>query len=314
MPAPSEEIERHAARWARDPKSRAFAQLADAYRKEGFLDEAIEICLQGLKDHPTYVSARIVLGRAYLEKGELDRAEGEFLRVLELDPENLLAHRLLGEIYLQQGRQAEARKCYEEVQRLNPFDREVKELLHTLPTAPTTPSLTGSEPGAIEVQPHLLTLSPPPPEEDSGGSVPEGSREIQDSLEGIPLSETLADLYIQQGLLDEAAALYRKLLEEDPSKEHLKRKLEALGELRRLPEDLSPARELLASRPGREEKPGGQGDRQWSEEVQEELVATMSPEIPQPREAPSGAEQRLLVIFEEWLEELRRLKAIRQRS
>lgn len=301
MPAPSEEIERHAARWARDPKSRAFAQLADAYRKEGFLDEAIEICLQGLKDHPTYVSARVVLGRAYLEKGELDRAEGEFLKVIELDSENLLAHRLLGEIYLQQGRQAEARKCYDEVLRLNPFDREVKELLHTLPPAPT-PSLTGPEPGPKEVQ----------PEEESAGGVLEGSRDPQDALEGIPLSETLADLYIQQGLLEEAAHLYRKLLEEDPSKEYLKRKLEALGELRRLHEDLAPARELLTSKS--EEEPGGREDRQRAEGVQEEPVAAVGPEIPQPREAPSGFEQRLLIIFEEWLEELQRLKALRQRS
>jgi len=297
MPAPSEEIERHAARWARDPKSRAFAQLADAYRKEGFLDEAIEICLQGLKDHPTYVSARVVLGRAYLEKGELDRAEGEFLRVLELDPENLLAHRLLGEIYLQQGREVEARKCYEEVLRLNPFDREVKELLHALPTPPMPLSLTGSESDSVEAQPSSLPIEATEepvaagglPEGESVGAVLEGSRDAHDSLEGIPLSETLADLYIQQGLLDEAAHLYQKLLEEDPSKEHLKRKLEVLGELRRLHEDLSPDREPLTSK-------------------------SEGPELSRPREAPSGSEQRLLVIFEEWLEELRRLKALRQRS
>ncbi|MFN3476328.1 MAG: tetratricopeptide repeat protein, partial [Candidatus Methylomirabilales bacterium] len=80
------EIERHQAKLAKDPTSRAFAQLADAYRKEGLLDEAISICLKGLEQHPNYPSAHVVLGRAYLEKGALQEAEAEFLKVIELTP------------------------------------------------------------------------------------------------------------------------------------------------------------------------------------------------------------------------------------
>ena len=63
------EIEKYHEKWRKDPTSRVFAQLADAYRKTGMLDEAIEVCVEGLKVHPSYNSARVVLGRAYLEKG-----------------------------------------------------------------------------------------------------------------------------------------------------------------------------------------------------------------------------------------------------
>ena len=105
-PDRSSEIERHAAKLEKDPQSRIFAQLADAYRKEGLLDEAIRICRDGLAAHPTYVSGRVVLGRALLEQGALEEAEAEFRRVLELAPDNLLALRTLGEI--QQRRRADA--------------------------------------------------------------------------------------------------------------------------------------------------------------------------------------------------------------
>src|SRR2546422_8119942 len=40
-------------------RSRNFAPLADAYRKAGLIDNAIDLCQNGLKLHPDYVSAYI---------------------------------------------------------------------------------------------------------------------------------------------------------------------------------------------------------------------------------------------------------------
>ena len=59
-----EELEK---RLAADPNSRMFVQLAEEYRKQGLLENAIEICEQGLTKHPQYPSARVALGRALLE-------------------------------------------------------------------------------------------------------------------------------------------------------------------------------------------------------------------------------------------------------
>ena len=92
------EIEKLEKRWAENPKGRNFAPLADAYRKAGELDRAIELCKSGLERHPDYVSAHIVYGRCLVDQKQ-DRAAGEvFQKVLTLDPENILALRVLAEI------------------------------------------------------------------------------------------------------------------------------------------------------------------------------------------------------------------------
>ncbi len=87
-----------------NPDSLIFAPLADAYRKNGGLEEAFKICKKGLEKHPNYTSARVVLGRIYQEQEKIDQAANEFKKVLETDPENLMAHSLLGAIYVARGR------------------------------------------------------------------------------------------------------------------------------------------------------------------------------------------------------------------
>ena len=46
---------------------RLVAQLADTYRKDGLLEEAIRVCRDALAAHPTYVGARVVLARALMD-------------------------------------------------------------------------------------------------------------------------------------------------------------------------------------------------------------------------------------------------------
>lgn len=82
-----------------DPASIAFAALADEYLRAGRLDDAIATCLLGLKRHPSYLSARVTLGRALMDAGRLDDAEAEFELVLQAAPENLSAVRGLAEIH-----------------------------------------------------------------------------------------------------------------------------------------------------------------------------------------------------------------------
>ena len=83
-----------------NPESLVFAPLADAYRKQGNLEEAFNVCKRGLEKHPTYTSARVVLGRIFQENGKTEEAVSEFKKVLELDSENLMAHSLLGSIFM----------------------------------------------------------------------------------------------------------------------------------------------------------------------------------------------------------------------
>ena len=98
------EIEKLEKRWAENPKGRNFAPLADAYRKAGELDRALELCQAGLELHPDYVSAHIVHARCLIDQKNDARASEVFQRVLALDPENVLALKILAEIAERGGR------------------------------------------------------------------------------------------------------------------------------------------------------------------------------------------------------------------
>lgn len=96
--AHTSEIEKLEQRWRDNPQSRHFAPLADAYRKTGQFDRAIEVLTAGLEHHPAYASAHIVLGRTRMDMEQPVEAEAAFRRVLELDGENVIAIRALAEI------------------------------------------------------------------------------------------------------------------------------------------------------------------------------------------------------------------------
>ena len=82
-----------------DPASVAFAALAEEFRRAGSYHDAIETCRTGLQRHPSYISARVTLGRALIETGEYDAARAELEIVLKAAPENLAAIRAMADIH-----------------------------------------------------------------------------------------------------------------------------------------------------------------------------------------------------------------------
>jgi predicted Zn-dependent protease len=133
-----EELKR---RVQRDPASISFAALAEEYRRLGMYAEAIEASRAGLQRHPSYISARVTLGRALIEVGEFDEASTELEQVLRSAPENLAAIRALADIHRRRG--------------------EVPDADHYQATLPTpAPS---SPPPRIAVQSAPVVVDPEPP-------------------------------------------------------------------------------------------------------------------------------------------------------
>src|SRR4029450_7168423 len=97
--ADNQRIEDLRRRVQRDPASIAFAQLAEELRRAHQLPEAVEVCRAGLALHPSYLSARVTLGRALIELNELEHAEAELRYVLQHAAENLSAIRAVAEIH-----------------------------------------------------------------------------------------------------------------------------------------------------------------------------------------------------------------------
>jgi tetratricopeptide (TPR) repeat protein len=93
--------------WGLRVASIAFAALAEEYRRQGRHEEAIQTCRGGLQRHPSYLSARVTLGRALIEVGDYEGARGELETVLSSAPENLAAIRGLALIHEHLGHSTE---------------------------------------------------------------------------------------------------------------------------------------------------------------------------------------------------------------
>jgi tetratricopeptide (TPR) repeat protein len=129
------ELERLERRFQEDP-ARNFAQLAEAYRKDGRHDDALIILREHLASRPTYVSGLIVLGRCLLDQKNDPEARETFERVLAIDAEHILALRALGEIAERTGDVASARQWYTRLLEIDPMNDEAQAALERLRYAP----------------------------------------------------------------------------------------------------------------------------------------------------------------------------------
>ncbi len=110
--AESPRIEELRRRVENDPASIAFAQLAEEYRRAGDFEQAVRVCRTGLEQHPTYLSARVTLGRALVELEQFDEARAELEYVVQTAPDNLAAIRALAEIHQRHGEFDESLKQF----------------------------------------------------------------------------------------------------------------------------------------------------------------------------------------------------------
>jgi tetratricopeptide (TPR) repeat protein len=180
-------------RYRRGNDSRLFAPLADAYRKSGEVDKAIEILEKGLEKHPQYASAHVILAKCYYDKGATERAKAEFRRVLELDGENMVALKFLGDILLAEDARRDAAECYRAVLAIDPTNEEVARALKDLETSFVVKEIDlGNVKSARGERPRELATM------------------------------TLAGIYAAQGYYNKALRIYGEVLDREPGNREAK--------------------------------------------------------------------------------------------
>ncbi len=198
----SDELRNLIERYDRARDSRLFAPLADAYRKNGDVDKAIEILDRGLDKMPHYASAHVILGKCYYDKGATERAKAEFGRVLELDGENLVALKFMGDILLAEDKRAEAAEFYRRILAIDATNTEVARSLKEMEASFVVKEIDLADAEAMrdERPAELATM-------------------------------TLAGIYAAQGYYNKALRIYHDVLEREPGNMEAKEmvaKLEAL--------------------------------------------------------------------------------------
>lgn len=119
-------------KYQEDPTSRIFAPLAEAYRKAGLLDEAIEIAQEGLRVHPNFVGGRVALARAQFDKRQYEDVVNGLSAVVREVPDNLVAQKLVAESSLMLGRISEALSAYKMLLYFNPGEPEIARVVSEL--------------------------------------------------------------------------------------------------------------------------------------------------------------------------------------
>ena len=187
-----DELEVYQQMMSKDPSSQVFVYLAEALWEREMYEEAIEICTNGLRLRPHDLRARVILGLSYLRIGALDSAETELLKAKEMLEINTVIYRNLAELYDKKGDSEQAFHY-----------QKLFEAIH--PSAVAEVETEADEPGSESLAREALS-------EDA---------EMMDTV-------TLAELYEQQGHVDKAIEVYRKILETSPETEEVEARLAEL--------------------------------------------------------------------------------------
>lgn len=203
------------ARWESDPSSRIFLQLAEEYRHQGRIQEALAVLDRGLREHPGYLSALVAKGRCHIELGEGEAARSVLERVVKQDPTQMVANKLLVRAHLETGDPARARERLDLYSLLNDSDPEIGDLRRQikLMDRPKEPMPAPVNPvpddifdlgrptarRAVEDVFSFDEIAPPPP----AAAVPNEPEELEEDIAGD------GDLF--PGLLSRAAARQRYL-------------------------------------------------------------------------------------------------------
>jgi|GEM_PF-711759 len=165
------EIARLSERYNKDPKSRIFVQLADAYRKSSMMDEALDILNKGLQHHPDYALAHLILGKCYYDKRLYEQAKDSFKKTLSLDQQNIVALRMLAQTCATTKDEQGQIDAYKGLIAIDPFDAQAKEKLDQLEALHRSEPLhtvamaeeyekQGDLKRALEIYEHLLNTDP----------------------------------------------------------------------------------------------------------------------------------------------------------
>lgn len=201
---------------SKDPHSTAFVPLAEAFRQIGLLDDALEAARLGTSMLPQFSPGFATLGRILGQMGHIDEAMGVFAKALGIDRQCLSALIGLARMHLVRGEREQARRILLQAAEFHPQDDMVENMLVAL----DLPRPWGQKQALPFEEAAVVAATVDTEFVAAPGSEP------------IPTA-TLAEIYLKQGLPEQAIRVYEEILRQDPDNSMI---LGRLAELRGVPQ------------------------------------------------------------------------------
>lgn len=212
-----------------DPTSKAFAPLAELYRKSQLYDDAYRILKQGLAHHPQYGPGLICLAHCHYDTGKYVKARKIIAALLEDYQDNLKLIHLAVQVYNQEGNYKKALFYANRYLCLDRNHPEIKELRRKLLVQLKRRKEEVLPPKELprEHQDYLnesywltvdLTKENYLPVDKMPEEMQKSSREEIKTL-------TLANLYYKQGHLQKSIDILEELMDENPASNEVYEKL-----------------------------------------------------------------------------------------
>ncbi|MCI0482397.1 MAG: tetratricopeptide repeat protein [Candidatus Dadabacteria bacterium] len=207
--------EKYARILTQDPSSVAFIFLAQVLYKQGKVDKAINVLINGLKYNKKSVTGRFLLGKIYYDRWLIEQAKREFRTVVELAPDNLAACKMLVQILKSEEAYDKALELLRTASAYHTHDASIMSELREIEASLSLAKIKEKE--FQFARESIKTALESKSVEDLESSVVKYEKEL--------LTETIADIYIAQGLHEKACTVLEKVLVSDPGNDAVRKKL-----------------------------------------------------------------------------------------
>lgn len=206
--------------------------LLSDLKSKGNAKKLLQECLQAVRIYPQDPYLRRLLAESYSEAGFFSLAEAELKEVTARMDELVPVYKLLSDLYREQDRVEEAIGFLRIYLAHRPQDHQALDVFESL----HTPAPLKEAPLAEVGEPAL-------------GEAPQTAFQQQDQVHDETAfaeiaTPTLAEVYVNQGEIAEALAIYEKVLTRNPQDERSRQRLEELQAILAPPEAAAPNKEV----------------------------------------------------------------------